>query len=232
MRPIGNHRRAVDREDVAVARVVLGLVTIEDLHFDRLRERSSRRGERLRPDEESGVALGPEVHPLELDDEVLVLPLGAEEARRHTCRRDHPIAHGECLGRAVDVDPAREIAAVEERHEAGVVGEELDRDEDENGCEDTREPSKTRAALHSDELRVDGKESGAKRASEHGRVRRNVQRADFARSRRAASPEEPNLRGAAPAKSPLRKSRLRRTTPQRASSGSSLSEIPENQTLP
>ena len=59
-----------------------------------------------------------DVHPVHFEDEVLVLLVGAEEARRLAGGDDLAVLHEEGAGMAIDVDPAVEVLAVEERFEA------------------------------------------------------------------------------------------------------------------
>ena len=78
--------------------------------------------QRVAPDEQAGVAAGLHVPPLQLEDEVLVRPLGAHHPGRLAGGDDDPVAHGERLGGDVDRHPAGEVLAVEERAEALGVG--------------------------------------------------------------------------------------------------------------
>src|SRR6185503_5566196 len=108
------HGRALDGENVAVAREGFGIVAGEDLDFDGLGERLTADGQRAAPNEEAGVAVGLDVLPLKFGDEIFVLAQGAQNASGHAGGDDNAVAHGPGAGGAVYVGPAGEIAAVKE----------------------------------------------------------------------------------------------------------------------
>ena len=118
----GGHRRAVDREDVPVGGVALGVAVgvVEHLHLDTAMEGHTLGGDVVRPDEDPRVAPRHQVTPLELEHEVLVhargaqLPGGLAGAVQDATARD---PGGGCR---VDPGPTRQAQAVEERDEAGV----------------------------------------------------------------------------------------------------------------
>ncbi|HMO66552.1 MAG TPA: hypothetical protein PKE47_15245 [Verrucomicrobiota bacterium] len=91
---------------------------VEHLHLDGAEEGLAHGRQRPGPDEHARVAARLQVPPLELEDEVLVLPLRAQRAGGDAVAVDQAVAHREGLGRAVHVHPAREVAAVEQRREA------------------------------------------------------------------------------------------------------------------
>src|SRR6266849_4076023 len=132
MRPIRDARRPMDAKEVALARggdlallVLVGEIH-EHLHFDAARVAGADRRDRIAPDEESTVPGRPRlvrhVHPVELSDEVLILPFGAQEASRLARGNDLFVLYEKCSWSAVDVHPTREVFTVEHRLEANVLG--------------------------------------------------------------------------------------------------------------
>ena len=121
MRPVGLHRGPPDSKHVAMAGKIGLVVPVQNLHFKRSREGYADCRQCVAPDEQPGVAAGLHVPPLELEDEVFVLPRGSHHAGGLSGRDDQGIAHGERLGRDVDGHPARQILTVKERSEV-VVG--------------------------------------------------------------------------------------------------------------
>jgi hypothetical protein len=105
----------MDREDIAIARVVLTLGPVEDLALDGARERLAPRRDRVGRDEYSRVAFGAQVAPFELENEILVLAFRAEDADGLAGASDHPVLDGPGGLAAVDLTPAGEVLAVEER---------------------------------------------------------------------------------------------------------------------
>ncbi len=122
VRPVGLHRRAPDAEDVAVAGVVGAVLTVEDLHLERPRERHADGRQGVAPDEQPGIPARLHVPPLQLEHEVLVLPVRPQHAGRLARRDDQPVPRRERLGRHVHRHPAGQVLAVEQRPEI-VVGE-------------------------------------------------------------------------------------------------------------
>jgi hypothetical protein len=61
------------------------------------------------------------MHPFQLENEILVLLLSSQDAGGNPGADDHPIAHRPGFWRAVDVEPAVEILAVEERAKAFIL---------------------------------------------------------------------------------------------------------------
>ena len=137
VRPVGDAGRAPDAEQVALAGggdlallVLVGEVH-EHLHLDAARVAGANGGEGVGPDEEAAVAdragFGRHVHPVELRDEVLILLVGSQVARRLARGDDLAVLDEEGAGGAVDVHPARQVLAVEHGDEAvlrslGVAG--------------------------------------------------------------------------------------------------------------
>ena len=126
MRPVGSHGGPLDREYIAVARIEVVVLTVEDLDLDGAREGFAHEGECIAPDEQPGVPLGDDVPVLELEDEVLVGPLGPQDPHGLAGGHDHAVAHRERLGRDVHRHPATQVLAVEQRPEI-VVGPRPDR---------------------------------------------------------------------------------------------------------
>ena len=122
VRPVGDERGALNGEDVPVARVEpLRMIPEHDLDLDRLREGLAAHGERRTVDEKTGVSALVEVLPLQLQDVVLVHPLRPEHPRGLSGTDDDAVFDLPCGRGAVDVDPAGEVLAVEERDEAVVL---------------------------------------------------------------------------------------------------------------
>ena len=115
VRPVGHHGRAVDAEHVAVAGVVGGLDAVHHLHLDAAGEGLSPRRQRIAPEEQARVTARRHVPVLELQHEVLVLPVGAQHADGSAAAHDHAVAHGEGVGGAVHPLPAGQVGAVEQR---------------------------------------------------------------------------------------------------------------------
>ena len=96
---------------------IFRVAMVKHLHLDAAQEGYPGRVDGAAPDEESGIAAAPQMPPLELEDEVLVLANGAQPADWIPGAVDHPVPHAPRFGRAVDVGPSGEVAAVEHRHE-------------------------------------------------------------------------------------------------------------------
>src|SRR5262249_41953873 len=103
---------------VAVARVVLCIPAIENLDFDAAREGTPWRRQCITPNKKARVALFHDMLPFQLGDEVLVHLLSAQHTVGNAGGDNHVVADGERLGVAIDLDPASEVLAVEERHKA------------------------------------------------------------------------------------------------------------------
>jgi hypothetical protein len=102
---------------LAVARVELHPVELQHLDLDAVGQPVlSRPG--AAPDEDAGVAPGLDVHPLDVEDEVLVLPLRAHHADRVPGADDLAVADRPRVGAGVDVHPAGQCLSVEEVDEA------------------------------------------------------------------------------------------------------------------
>src|SRR5262249_16827340 len=90
------------------------VVAVHDLHFHRPRVRCPDPWQGVRVDHQAGVALGVQVLPLQLQDVVLVHPLAAEHALGLAAANDEALAGLPRVRRAIDVDPAGQVAAVEQ----------------------------------------------------------------------------------------------------------------------
>src|SRR6186713_536726 len=98
------HRRAVNREHVAMRREpirllavgflpLLGVAVIEHLHLDAAQERLTWRADRRPPHEHAGVATAAQMPPLGFDDEILVVPQRAQRADGLPCTMNVSILH-------------------------------------------------------------------------------------------------------------------------------------------
>ena len=114
VRTVRDHGRALDRENVAIARGDFGFVPVKNLQFDRFGERLAADGQRAAPDKATGVAAGLHMLPLKLENKIFVLARGAQHARRHAGGHDDAVAYGKCAGCAIHIGPAGEVASVEE----------------------------------------------------------------------------------------------------------------------
>src|SRR5262245_47572884 len=85
----GLHRRAMDGEHVSMGGeplgffpillfVILGVAVIQDLHLNSAQEGHAGSRDRSPPDEDAGVAAATQMAPLNFQDEILVLPRGAQ----------------------------------------------------------------------------------------------------------------------------------------------------------
>src|SRR5581483_3551034 len=135
VRPVRHALRAPDAEQVAVAggrdaaHLVLVLQVDEHLHLDPAGVPGADGRDRVAPDEQPGVAdlRLVDVHPVHLQLEVLVLPVGPQVAGRLAGGDDLAVLHEERGRVAVHVHPAGEVGAVEQRLVA-VVGRRGERD--------------------------------------------------------------------------------------------------------
>lgn len=93
---------------------------VEHLDFDAVGEAVLFAGDGIGPEEDAGVAAGFGVHPIDFEDEVLVLADGAHDADGVAGADDFAIFDAPGLGAGVDGDPAGEVDAIEERDEAGL----------------------------------------------------------------------------------------------------------------
>jgi hypothetical protein len=121
MWPIGLHRRTPDAEHVPVAGVVGPVNAVEDLHLERSRERHADGRQCIAPDEQPGVATPLKVPPFQLDDEVLVLPVGPHDADWVSGAHQHAVLDTPGVGGGIDVEPPGKVLAVEQIAEV-VVG--------------------------------------------------------------------------------------------------------------
>ena len=115
----GRHLRAVDRENVAVrrvtARVAVGI--LQYLHLHPAMKGLSLRRIRIGPDKDAGIAARLEVPPFDFHNEILVHAQGAKLANRLAGAMNHAVLYGPRVRRAINVAPAVEIFAIEERLE-------------------------------------------------------------------------------------------------------------------
>ena len=107
--------RAVNRENVAIARVIFGVMTIQNLHLNRARERLSLRRYRIAPDKQSRVPTRNDVFPIQLDFKILVLLFSAHHPCRFAGAHDNSVANCEGIWCNIDWHPASQIAAIKER---------------------------------------------------------------------------------------------------------------------
>src|SRR5439155_1459692 len=131
MRPIRDTRRPPDAEEIALtgganlALLVLVGEIHQNLHLDAARVPTPDSRDRIGLNKEAAVAdrarRGWHVHPVELRDEVLVLLRGPQIARRLARCDNLPVLDKEGAGGAIDVDPAAQALAVEQRREAFLV---------------------------------------------------------------------------------------------------------------
>src|SRR5260370_11483473 len=108
MRAVRLASRAPNAEQVALTRVIIFLFQIhQDLDFDPSSVARPLRRQGIAPDEEAGVAhFGLiDMHPFHFEDEVLVLLLGAEEARRVAGGDDLIVLYEEGAGVTIHIDP-------------------------------------------------------------------------------------------------------------------------------
>ena len=97
--------------------VRFAIPVVEDLNLNGSQERLTQRRHRARPDKHPCIAARLEVPPLQLQDEILVLALGAQGSGRNAIAVDHALPDRERLRGAVDVDPPPQIPAIEDRPE-------------------------------------------------------------------------------------------------------------------
>src|SRR5260370_38371044 len=131
MRAVGFAGGTVYAEQVAVtgggdgAGFLVAILQIhKHLHLDATAVTGADGRQRIAPDEEAGVAdlLRVHVHPIELGDEVLVWLSGPQVAGGTASGDDFVVLDEEGARVAIDVDPAVEIAAIEERNVAFGMG--------------------------------------------------------------------------------------------------------------
>ena len=98
----------MDREDVTMGRVgwALAVTVIQHLHLNGAQKRLTRCREWPGPNEDPGIALGDQVPPFQLQNEVLILPLRAQRSGRHSITMQHALPHRPCLRSTVHIHPA------------------------------------------------------------------------------------------------------------------------------
>ena len=115
------HRRAVNRENVAIGRMILRFAGIqfENLDFDATMKRDAARRKIIGPDKNPRISFGNKVPPFEFQDKVLEHFLRANFTIRLTGTHEQSALHGPRFFRSVRAHPTVEIRAVEQRFEVG-----------------------------------------------------------------------------------------------------------------
>jgi len=103
----------VGRDDAA-AGVEARPLQLEHLDLDAVGQAALRVGVGVAPGKDARVASRLHVHPLDVQDEVLVHAVGAHHANRLPGADQDPVAHGPRVGSGVDVHPAGQVLAVEQ----------------------------------------------------------------------------------------------------------------------
>src|SRR5262249_5336171 len=102
MRAIRYERCPVNREHIAMSGPhPLGICGVEDLHLDRPGEGLARSRQSIAPNEDTGVAAGPDMFPFQFENEVFVLTGRAKNARGNAGAVDHSLANAPRIGSAV-----------------------------------------------------------------------------------------------------------------------------------
>ncbi len=100
--------------NLAVAYVQFGPVQLEHLDFDSVRQPAAWIGASCTPDEHSRVSSRFNVHPFDMQDEVLVLLLAAHHADGMSGADQQAVANPPRIFGGIDVDPPGQILAIEQ----------------------------------------------------------------------------------------------------------------------
>jgi hypothetical protein len=114
----------------AIAGVELGPIEFEHLDFDNIWQAAFLVGHGAGPDEDAGIATSLKVHPLDVEQEVLVFAFTAHDADGFAGAVKETFFDAPGIGAGIDVHPAGEVFAIEERfvlgESAGGAGESED----------------------------------------------------------------------------------------------------------
>ena len=130
MGPVGHEPRAMNREQIAMARPdAVRRIAIENLHLNRPREGHSGRRQSIAVNEQSGVAAPAKMFPVQFENEILIHLRRAHHARGHAGRNDHPVPNAKGVWRTIHIDPPGQVSAVEEGNEGLLARLQVERQE-------------------------------------------------------------------------------------------------------